>query len=153
MSLMDVLGPAIGACVFVLIMSIVREPTRRTLNAVIVAGASGVYLSGGFGIWEIVYPVVATPVVYRALQSYRYIGVAWLMHAAWDLPHHLWGNPIWPFMRTSSFGCFVFDSLIAAWFLAGSQDHHRCREGEPDRKLDRPSERRVWFLNETTRHR
>jgi uncharacterized protein DUF6010 len=119
MTLMDVLGPAIGACVFVLVMSLVREPTRRTLNAVIVAGASGVYLSGGFGIWEIIYPVMVTPVAYRALQSYRYIGVAWLMHAAWDLPHHLWGNPIWPFMPTSSFGCFVFDSLIAVWFLAG----------------------------------
>jgi hypothetical protein len=77
---------------------------------------------GGFGIWELAYPVVATPVVYRALQSYRYIGLAWLMHAAWDLPHHLWGNPMWPFMRTSSFGCFVFDSLIALWFLAGAPD-------------------------------
>jgi hypothetical protein len=119
MTLMDVLGPAIAACVFVLSMSTVREPTRRTLNAVIVAGASGVYLSGGgFGIWELVYPLLVTPVVFRALQSCRYIGVAWLMHAAWDLPHHLWGNPIWPFIRTSSFGCFVFDSLIALWFLA-----------------------------------
>jgi hypothetical protein len=122
MNVRDVLGPAIAACVFVFVMSLVREPTRRTLNAVIVAGASGVYLSGGFGVWEIVYPVVATPVVYRALQSYRYIGVAWLMHAAWDLPHHLWGNPIWPFMPTSSVGCFVFDSLISIWFLAGAPD-------------------------------
>jgi len=122
MAVMDVLGPAIGAGVFVFVMSLVREPTRRTLNAVIVAGASGVYLSGGFGMWEIVYPVVATPVVYRALQSHRYIGVAWLMHAAWDLPHHLWGNPIWPFMGASSLGCFVFDSLIAMWFLAGAPD-------------------------------
>jgi len=43
-------------------------------------GASGVYLSGGFGIWEIAYAMVATPVVYRALQSYRYIAVAWLMY-------------------------------------------------------------------------
>jgi hypothetical protein len=120
MTVMDVLGPAIGASAFVLVMSLVREPTRRTVNAVIVAGASGVYLSGGFGIWELAYPVLVMPVVYRALQSHRYIGVAWLMHAAWDLPHHLWGNPIWPFMRTSSFGCFVFDSLIAAWFLAGA---------------------------------
>jgi hypothetical protein len=59
-------------------------------------------------------------VVYRALRSYRYIGLAWLTHAAWDLPHHLLGNPIWPFMRSSSFGCFVFDSLIAVWFLAGA---------------------------------
>jgi Family of unknown function (DUF6010) len=120
MTLMDVLGPALGAFLFVLVMSLAREPTRRTLNAVIVGGASGVYLSGGFGIWEIVYPVVVTPVIYRALQSYRYIALAWLMHAAWDLAHHLWGNPIWPFMPTSSFGCFVFDSLIAVWFLAGA---------------------------------
>jgi hypothetical protein len=42
------------------------------------------------------------------------------MHAAWDLPHHLWGNPIWPFMPTSSFGCVIFDSLIALWFLVGA---------------------------------
>jgi hypothetical protein len=115
---MDYVGPAIAAFLFVLVMSLVPEPARRTLNAVIVAGVSGVYLSGGFGLWELAYPIVATPVVYRALHSYRYIGLAWLMHAAWDLAHHLWGNPIWPFMPTSSFGCFVFDSLIAFWFLA-----------------------------------
>ena len=117
---MDYVGPAIGAAVFVTGMSFVPEPTRRTLNAVLVAGTCGVYLSGGFGLWELLYPLVATPVVFRGLRSFRYIGVAWLMHAAWDLPHHLWGNPIWPFMPTSSFGGFVFDSLIGAWFLAGA---------------------------------
>jgi hypothetical protein len=140
MTEMDIVGPAIGAGVFVLIMSLVREPTRRTLNAVIVAGASGVYLSGGFGVWELVYPVVVMPVVYRALRSYRYIGLAWLMHAAWDLPHHLWGNPIWPFMWSSSFGCFVFDSLIAVWFLAGAPAVAR-RQPNASRKLclDNPS--------------
>jgi hypothetical protein len=42
------------------------------------------------------------------------------MHAGWDVVHHLWGNPIWPFMPTSSFGCMVFDTLIAIWFLAGA---------------------------------
>ena len=120
MTTMDVLGPTIGAGIFVVTMSLVREPSRRGLNAVIVAGASGVYLSGGFGLWELAYPVLVTPVVYRALQSYRYIGIAWLMHAAWDIAHHLWGNPIWPFLATSSFGCFVLDSLIAVWFLAGA---------------------------------
>jgi hypothetical protein len=118
--LMDYVGPAIGAAVFVLIMSLVREPTRRTLNALVVAGACGAYLNGGFGLWELPFPLIALPVAYRGLASHRYIGVAWLMHAAWDLPHHLWGNPIWPFMPTSSFGCFVFDTLIAIWFLAGA---------------------------------
>ena len=93
---------------------------RLTLNAVIVAGASGVYLSGGFGVWELVYSMLVTPIAYRALQSHRYIGIAWLMHAAWDLPHPVWGNPMWPFMPTSSLGCFAFDSLIAVWFLAGA---------------------------------
>jgi hypothetical protein len=41
-----------------------------------------------------------------------------LAHSAWDLPHHLWGNPIWQFMPTSSLGCFVFDAVIAMWFFA-----------------------------------
>jgi hypothetical protein len=44
--IMDYVGPVIGALVFVLIMSMVTEPARRTVNAMIVAGASGAYLSG-----------------------------------------------------------------------------------------------------------
>ena len=53
---MDYVGPVIGAALFVLLMSLVPEPTRRTFNAVLVGGASGVYLSGGFGLWELAYP-------------------------------------------------------------------------------------------------
>jgi len=120
LTLMDYVGPAIGAFVFIVLMSRVHEPTRRTVNAVIVAGALGVYLNGGFGPYELIYPILAMPLAYRALASYRYVGITWLTHAAWDLPHFLWANPIWPFMPTSSFGCFVFDTLIAIWFLAGS---------------------------------
>jgi uncharacterized protein DUF6010 len=116
--MMDYIGPVVGAGLFVLLMQAVPEPTRRRVNAVFVAGASGVYLSGGFGVWELVYPMLVTLVVYRGLTSYRFIGLAWLMHASWDLPHHLWGHPIWPFMPTSSFGCVIFDTLIAMWFLA-----------------------------------
>jgi hypothetical protein len=50
LSVIDWFGPAVGALVFVAVMSLVAEPTRRTLNAIILAGASGVYLSGGFGL-------------------------------------------------------------------------------------------------------
>ena len=117
---MDYIGPAIGALVFVALMSLVREPARRTLNAVFVAGASGVYLSGGLGPWELLYPALALPAVYYGLRSYPLIGLAWLMHSATDLLHHLYGNPIWPFMPTSSFGCMIFDAVIAVWFLAGA---------------------------------
>ena len=119
---MDYIGPLIGACVFILLMSLVREPHRRLYNAVFVAGASGVYLSGGgFGVWELPYVAVAGGVVsYLGLNSYRWIGVAWFMHAGWDILHHLYGNPLWPFMEMSSFGCAIFDSAIALWFLAGA---------------------------------
>jgi hypothetical protein len=120
LQLADWLGPAAGALVFVLAMSRVREPARRTFNALLVAGAGGAYLSGGLGLWELAYPVVALAVAYRGLGSHRLIGVAWLLHAAWDLVHHRYGNAIWPFMPTSSFGCLVFDTLIALWFLAGA---------------------------------
>jgi Family of unknown function (DUF6010) len=116
----DSLGPAIAAVVFVVIMSLVKEPARLKVNAVLVTGAVGVYLSGGLGPWELLYPAIAVPVVYRALGSHRFIGVGWLMHAGWDLVHHLYGNAIWPFMPTSSFGCMIFDAAIAIWFLAGA---------------------------------
>ena len=116
----DFVGPAIGAIVFVLIMSLVKEPARRNFNAILVAGASGVYLSGGLGAWELLYPAAITWFLYRGLHSYRFIGIAWLMHAGWDVVHHFHGNAIWPFMPTSSFGCAIFDSLIAIWFIAGA---------------------------------
>jgi hypothetical protein len=58
------------------------------------------------------------------------------MHAAWDLPHHLVGHPIWPYMRTSSLGCMVFDSVIAVWFLAGAPSIFRKRMAEPVPRLD-----------------
>jgi hypothetical protein len=117
---MNYIGPALGAVVFVAAMSLVPHPARRSFNAIFAAGAVGAYIGGGFGVWELIYPVLATPVVYLGLRSYRAIGIAWLMHAAWDLPHHWLGRPIWPYMRTSSLGCMIFDTLIAVWFLAGA---------------------------------
>jgi hypothetical protein len=121
LQLMDYLGPALGAVVFVAIMSLVKEPARRNYNAIFVAGASGAYLSGGLGLWELLYTAVAGGVVsYLGLRSQRFIGLAWLMHAGWDAVHHFYGNPIWPFMPTSSFGCMILDPLIAIWFLAGA---------------------------------
>lgn len=118
--IMDCVGPSIGAIFFVLAMSLLREPARRNFNAIFAAGACGVYLSGGLGPWELLFPAVATPVVYLGLRSHRFIGLAWIMHSGWDLVHHLYGNPIWPFMPTSSFGCLIFDALIAIWFFAGA---------------------------------
>jgi hypothetical protein len=128
----DYLGPAISAIVFVLIMSLVKEPARRSYNSILVAGASGVYLSGGLGPWELLYAAIAGGVVaYLGLRSHRFIGLAWLMHAGWDLVHHFHGNAIWPFMPTSSFGCMIFDTLIAIWFLVGAPSVLALASREP----------------------
>jgi hypothetical protein len=116
----DYLGPAVAGLVFVLVMSLVREPARRTYNAIFVAGAMGAYIGGGLGLWELPFAAVGSVVAYHGLRSPRFIGIAWLMHSAWDLVHHFFGNPIWPFVETSSFGCCVFDAVIAVWFVAGA---------------------------------
>ncbi|HYB99416.1 MAG TPA: DUF6010 family protein [Candidatus Limnocylindrales bacterium] len=119
-SIMDYLGPTLGALVFIAVMSLVKEPARRNFNAIFVAGASATYLSGGFGVWELLYPAIAAPIAYLGLRSHRYIGLAWLLHSAWDVAHHAYGNPIWPFMPGSSFGCMIFDAVLAIWFFAGA---------------------------------
>ncbi len=118
--LADILGPVIAAMVFVVIMSRVREPARRNFNAILLAGAAGVYLSGGLGPWELLFPAAAAPIAYLGLRSHRYIGLGWFLHAGWDVVHHFYGHPIWPWMPTSSFGCLIFDSAIAIWFVRGA---------------------------------
>ena len=127
---MNLIGPVLGAALFVAIMSLIPHPARRSFNAIFAAGAMGAYIGGGFGVWELIYPTLATPVVYLGLRSYRAIGVAWFMHAAWDLPHQLIGRPIWPYMRTSSLGCMIFDSLIGIWFLVGAPSIMQARKPE-----------------------
>ena len=85
LAVMDYVRPAVGALLFVALMSLVAEPTRRTLNTIILAGASGVYLSGGFGLWELSYSVIGAAIAFRGLRSYRLIGIGWLIHACWDI--------------------------------------------------------------------
>jgi len=116
--LLDVGGAVVVGIVFILIMSLVREPARRHFNAIFVAGAGAAYFSGGFGPWEMVFTSVITALAFKGLESYRWIGVAWLLHTVWDIAHHLWGEPIIYFDPTSSAGCAVADVIIGLWFLA-----------------------------------
>ena|SRR2546422_11387317 len=120
----DLAIPVVAAVFFVFLASLIPEPTRRRFMAILVAGAGAAYLNGGLGVWEFVYIAMATYAAYRGLDSYRFIGVAWLMHTGWDVVHHLYGNPIWPFAPTSSAGCAIMDALIAIWFFAGAPDRH-----------------------------
>ncbi|MEU1593135.1 DUF6010 family protein [Streptomyces sp. NPDC005708] len=115
---MQYLAPVGIGVLYVFLMSLLREPRRRRVNAVMVAGAGAAYLSGGgLGGWEFAFTALATYVAYRGLESWTFIGIGWLLHTAWDVAHHLKGNPIVPFAHNSSLGCAICDPVIALWCL------------------------------------
>lgn len=118
--IMTIVAPILIGVAYVCLNSLIREPHRRRLNAVIVGGAGAAYLSGGgFGLWEFAFTAVVTYCAYRGLDSWAFIGIAWLLHTAWDALHHVYGNPIIPFAEHSSLGCAVCDPVIAVWCLVG----------------------------------
>ena len=101
--------------------SLIPEPHRRQVNALVVGGAGAVYISGGsFGLWELAFTTLMVVVAYLGMRSWTFIGVGWLLHTTWDVLHHRRGAPIIPSLHDSSFGCAVCDPVIAAWcFLGG----------------------------------
>jgi hypothetical protein len=104
------------------IFSLVPEPHRRRLNAVLVAGAGAAYISGGsFGLGELAFTAVLSAVAYRGLQSWNFIGIAWLLHTGWDILHHRRGAPVIPSLADSSFGCAICDPVIALWCFTGGR--------------------------------
>ena len=117
--MIDVISPVAAAIVYVLICSRIREPSRRNFNAIMIAGAGAAYLNGGMGIWEFVFTPVITFLAFKGLHDYRYIGLGWLLHTAWDVVHHRYGSPIVPFSPTSSAGCAICDTILALWCFAG----------------------------------
>jgi len=113
--------PVAIALVFILLVSLIKEPARQKIMALMIAGAGAAYLSGGgFGPWEMVFCSVLSVLAYYGLRSYNFIGIGWLLHTAWDILHHLYGNPLLPFDLTSSLGCAIFDPVIAVWCFAGA---------------------------------
>lgn len=117
---MTVVAPLLIGVLYVAVNSLVREPHRRRFNAIMVGGAGAAYLSGGgFGVWEFAFTIVVAYCAFRGLDSWTFIGIAWLLHTAWDVAHHLYGNPIIPFAEHSSLGCAICDPVIAVWCVAG----------------------------------
>ena len=120
MHLRDIVAPVVVATLFIIATSAFKEPQRRHFNAIMIAGAGAAYLNGGLGIWEFAFTAVVTYCAYKGLNAYSFIGLGWLLHTGWDIMHHLCGNPIVPFVPTSSLGCAICDPIIAAWCFAGA---------------------------------
>ncbi|MER5841563.1 DUF6010 family protein [Streptomyces prasinus] len=143
---MHYIAPVAIGVLYALLMSFVREPHRRRLNAVMLAGAGAAYLSGGgLGGWEFAFTALITYIAFRGLDSWTFIGVGWLLHTAWDVVHHLEGGPIIPFASTSSLGCAICDPVIALWCLRGGPSliglvRRRPRGGRPGTVESTPAE-------------
>ena len=115
------ISPVLVALVWIAVFSLIPEPVRHKLSALFIAGAGAAYLSGGLGLWEFAACGVFTFLAYRGLADYRFIGVGWLLHTCWDIVHHLYGNPIIPFVSTSSMGCAICDLVLAIWYCFGAR--------------------------------
>jgi len=115
-----VLAAIVIAVIFILVMSLLKEPHRKKVNAIILGGAGGVYWSGGLGVWEFLFGTLLLCVAYKGLNSYTFIGIGWLLHTIWDLVHHFYGEPIVFLEPSSSAGCAICDPIIAVWFFFGA---------------------------------
>ena len=105
------------ALIFITLSSLIKEPNRQTINALLVAGAGGVYWSGGLGAWEFAFGTIMLWIAFKGLTNYSFIGIGWLLHTVWDILHHFYGNPIVVFDPLSSAGCAVCDPILAIWFF------------------------------------
>jgi Family of unknown function (DUF6010) len=114
-------APVVVGLVYIALASLLREPARQRVNALMVAGAGAAYISsGGLGLWELAFTAVVTFCAYRGLTNYTWLGVGWLLHTGWDIVHHLRGTPIIPELAHSSFGCAICDPVIAIWLFLGA---------------------------------
>jgi len=116
----NVLAAVLIAFAFIILSSLLKEPARHQLMAIIIGGAGAAYLSSGLGPWEFVFCSIMTVVAYFGLKHYYFIGIGWLLHTGWDILHHLYADPIVPFSPSSSAGCAVCDTILAIWFFLGA---------------------------------
>jgi hypothetical protein len=51
----DAIPPIVITALYILASSLLKEPSRRNFNAIMIGVAGAAYLSGGFGVWEFVF--------------------------------------------------------------------------------------------------
>jgi hypothetical protein len=116
----QILGNVIAAPVFVVLVSQIPEPYRQWSMALLMGVAAVVYLGHGLGRVEWLFAAAIGVCALAGVASYAAIGVGWLVHTVSDAWHHRIDRPMTPRIPMSSFGCAVFDPLIAIWFFLGA---------------------------------
>ncbi len=118
--LYDIISSISGGLIFIALVSLIPEPYRKRIMAMMLAVAGGVYVNNGFGQYEMLAAILIGLLAYYGLKSYQYIALGWLVHTGLDVLHHIHGYPIISTGPLSSFGCAVFDVVIAVWFFMGA---------------------------------
>ena len=113
-------GAVLIAGVYISIFSLVKEPARQKINALIIAGAGATYWSSGLGFYEFPLGVIMITLAYKGLTNYKYLALGWMVHTVYDLLHHFYANPIIPMESSSSAGCAICDPILAVWLFFGA---------------------------------
>lgn len=117
---MTAIGAVVIAALYISIFSLVKEPYRQKINALIIAGAGATYWSSGLGFYEFPLGVIMIILAYKGLSNYKYLAAGWMLHTVYDLLHHFYANPIVPMEPSSSAGCAICDPILAVWLFLGA---------------------------------
>ena len=120
----NVIAATVGPFIGIGLTSLMKEPNRQHLCAVILGMAAGSYLMGGFGVYEVPFTIAVCYCAYRGVTSYNFIAIGWLIHACLDLLHHLADDPVFDYYPASSFECVIVDVIWAGWFFLGAPTLH-----------------------------
>jgi Family of unknown function (DUF6010) len=101
-------------------LSLIDQPARRYVSAAILASAAFVYLGHGLGRLELWLAFTLLVLAALGSQWYPFIALGWVIHAGADIAHHRVDSPMFGWLPTSSWGCAVFDMIIAAWLVIGA---------------------------------
>ncbi len=112
----DIFSSIIGGVIFIAFISLIKEPYRQKIMVIMLGVAGGVYVNNGLGIGMPTALAIGF-FAYKGLNSYKFIALGWLAHTAVDIVHHLKGYPLMHNDALSSFGCAIFDVIIAVWFF------------------------------------
>lgn len=110
----------VAGIVTILLVGLIPEPHRQRSMAIVVGFASGLYWESGLGAWEYLPMLTGLALAYWGLRWYPAIGGAWLIHTANDIAHHHIGYPLAAGIPLSSFGCAIYDPVLAVWFFFGA---------------------------------
>lgn len=110
----------IAAALFIGLVGLIPEPWRQRTAATMATLAAFTYITHELGAWEYAFMIALIAAGLAGFRSYPAIGIAWLIHTLSDVFHHSAGMPMVASIPLSSFGCAIFDPLIAIWFFYGA---------------------------------